>query len=60
MRYNHINQITEQEIKTLLKQKSQREESEIHAERQGLFVIKATGSSASIINKKDFKPKAFS
>ena len=35
------------------------EESARYAERQGLFVIKATGSSASIANKKDFKPKAF-
>lgn len=29
------------------------------AERMGFFVIKATGSSASIINKDDFVPKAF-
>ena len=36
------------------------ENSAKHAERQGLFVIRATGNSASIINKKDFKPKAFS
>ena len=35
------------------------EEAARYAERQGLFVIKATGSSASIVNKKDFKPKAF-
>ena len=36
-------------------------ESEAHlfAQRQGLFVIRATGDSASIINTKDFKPKAF-
>ena len=36
------------------------EHSTKHAEKQGLFVIRATGNSASIINKKDFKPKAFS
>ena len=30
------------------------------SEEQGLFVIKATGDSAHIINKSDFKPKAFS
>ena len=30
------------------------------AEKQILFVIRATGSSSSIINKKDFKPKIFS
>ena len=30
------------------------------AEKQGLFVIRATGDSASIINKENFKPKAFS
>ena len=30
-----------------------------YAEKQGLFVIRATGSSSSIINKKDFKPKIF-
>ena len=29
------------------------------AEEEGLFVIRATGDSASLINKKDFKPKAF-
>ena len=29
------------------------------AENQGLFVIRATGSSSSIINRKDFKPKIF-
>lgn len=29
------------------------------AETEGLFVIRATGDSASLINKKDFKPKAF-
>ena len=36
------------------------EHSTKHAEKQGLFVIRATGNSASIINKKGFKPKAFS
>ena len=30
-----------------------------YAERQGLFVIRATGSSASIVNPPDFKPRAF-
>ena len=30
-----------------------------HAERQGLFVIRATGSSASIVNAPDFKPREF-
>ena len=36
------------------------EEANKYAEKQGLFVIRATGDSASIVNKKDFKPKAFS
>ena len=36
------------------------ESSPKHAEKKGLFVIRATGNSASIINKKGFKPKAFS
>ena len=38
-----------------------RSDSEAHvfAQRQGLFVIRATGDSASLINTKDFKPKAF-
>ena len=36
------------------------EHSTKHAEKQGLFVVRATGNSASIINKKGFKPKAFS
>ena len=31
-----------------------------YAERQGLFVIRATGSSASIINRTDFRPRVFS
>ena len=30
-----------------------------NSEKRGLFVIRATGSSASIINKKEFKPKEF-
>ena len=29
------------------------------AEKEGLFLIRATGDSASLVNKKDFKPKAF-
>jgi hypothetical protein len=33
--------------------------SERMAEKQGFFVIRATGNSSSIINKEDFKPKAF-
>ena len=31
-----------------------------YAERQGLFVIRATGDSASIINAEDFEPAVFS
>ena len=34
-------------------------QADVYAERQGLFVIKATGDSAKIINKPGFKPKAF-
>ena len=34
--------------------------SHINAERRGLFVIRAVGSSSDIINKEGFKPKAFS
>lgn len=30
-----------------------------YAERQGLFVIRATGSSASIVNPPDFEPRVF-
>ena len=33
--------------------------ADIHAERRGLFVIRATGSSASIINQTDFQPRVF-
>ncbi len=32
----------------------------VHAERQGLFVIRATGNSATITNEPDFRPRAFS
>ena len=35
------------------------EGSAVHAEKQGLFVIRATGSSASITNRRDFRPRAF-
>ena len=35
------------------------EESELYAERQELFVIQATGNSASIVNDVHFVPKAF-
>ena len=34
-------------------------EARVFAEKKGLFVIRATGDSASLINKKGFKPKAF-
>ncbi len=34
-------------------------EAQLFAQRQGLFVIRATGDSASLINTKDFKPKVF-
>ncbi len=36
------------------------EESQVYAEKQGLFVIRATGSSASIVNQENFKPQVFS
>ena len=35
------------------------QESEVRAERLGLFVIRATGSSASITNREGFTPRAF-
>ena len=35
------------------------EEADTVSEEKGLFVIKATGDSAHIINKEGFKPKAF-
>ena len=35
------------------------ETAPVHAERQGLFVIRATGSSASIVNDEQFQPRAF-
>ena len=35
------------------------EAADVYAERQGLYVIRATGSSASITNEKDFKPRRF-
>ena len=35
------------------------QDSELYAERQGLFVIRATGNSASIINTEDFRPRVF-
>ena len=35
------------------------ESADAYAERQGLFVIRATGSSASITNREDFRPRTF-
>ena len=35
------------------------QESEVRAERLGLFVIRATGSSASITNREGFTPRMF-
>ena len=35
------------------------EAADVYAERQGLYVIRATGSSASITNHEDFKPRTF-
>ena len=35
------------------------QDSELYAERQGLYVIRATGNSASIINTEDFRPRVF-
>ena len=35
------------------------QDSELYAARQGLFVIRATGNSASIINDADFMPRVF-
>ena len=32
---------------------------QVHAERQGLFVIRATGNSAAIVNDKEFVPRVF-
>ena len=36
------------------------ETADKYAEKHGLFVVRATGDSASIINKKSFKPAIFS
>ena len=35
------------------------EEAAVFAERRGLFVIRATGDSASIVNKDTFRPRSF-
>ena len=35
------------------------ESSAAYAERKGLYVIRATGSSASIVNREDFRPRRF-
>ena len=35
------------------------QDSEVYAERQGLYVIRATGSSARIINGEGFQPRTF-
>ena len=35
------------------------QESDVRAERLGLFVIRATGSSASITDREEFTPRTF-
>ena len=35
-------------------------EADLYAERQGLYVIRATGDSASIVNAEEFRPRSFS
>ena len=35
------------------------ESAQTHAARQGLFVIRATGNSASIVNEETFEPRVF-
>ena len=35
------------------------ESVQVHAARQGLFVIRATGDSASIVNDEEFQPRVF-
>jgi len=35
------------------------EESDVYAERKKLFVIRATGDSAAIVNQPGFEPRAF-
>ena len=35
------------------------ESVQVHAARQGLFVIRATGDSASIVNDEQFRPRVF-
>jgi len=35
------------------------EESDVYADKKKLFVIRATGDSAAIVNEEDFVPKAF-
>ena len=35
------------------------ESADAYAERQGLFVIRATGSNTSITNHEDFRPRTF-
>ncbi len=35
-------------------------EAAVHAERRGLFVVRATGDSASIVNGEGFRPVSFS
>ena len=38
---------------------SSENKAHILAEKEGLFIIKATGDSASLVNQKNFKPKTF-
>ncbi len=38
---------------------SSENQAHLLAEEEGLFIIRATGDSASLVNKKDFKPKIF-
>ena len=73
LRIKHIKQFLKQlkQIKTLIADYKDKkiygaiaylkaeEASEVFAQKQQLFVIRATGDSASIINEPDFSPKVF-
>lgn len=44
------------DVKTKTAYLKAEEQSDTHSESKGLLVIKATGDSSSIINKKTFQP----
>ena len=50
---------TQKNLSQVEQDRKKAQEDRNRAEKEGLFIIKATGDSASLVNQKNFKPKTF-